>query len=78
MNRKLVHVTWADSASYDAGWKSNGKVADMVPSYIDSVGWVVAETDGHLTLGAHISDQGHVTGEMCIPKGCILKRRRVK
>jgi hypothetical protein len=76
--RKLVIVTWADSAAFDAGWKDDTKVERMAPSRITSVGWLMAETKTHVTLAAHITSEGHVTGEMCIPRGCVLKRRAVK
>lgn len=75
--RRLLHVTWNDSCSIDGGgtWKGSERVASMTPSRIDSVGWVLSETAKSVTLVSSVCESDNVSGEICIPKGCIVRKR---
>jgi hypothetical protein len=52
-------------------------VAEVEPALIESVGWVLRETQQALTLAATWDDESppHVEGHMVIPKGCIVRKR---
>lgn len=78
---RLMVVTWRDSVTLGrGGWKNAGEVATLEPALIETVGWVLRETSLSLTLAASWDDDSepHVEGHMCIPKGCIVKKRLVR
>lgn len=69
--RRLLQVTWNDSCGLRNGWRGGTEVGDMVPSRIESVGFVVSDTVTHITLTASVDEFDNMCGEICIPKGCI-------
>jgi hypothetical protein len=75
---RILIVTWNDSCSLRNGWKDTAEVAAMSPCSIESIGFVVSDTKSHVTLASSLDDQGHAEGEMCIPKGCIVRKRRLR
>lgn len=78
---RLLVVTWRDSVTLGrGGWQQAGEVASVEPALIETVGWVLCETPSALTLAATWDDDSppHVEGHMVIPKGCIVKKRRVR
>jgi len=84
---KLVHLMWIDSCSpTGGGWKSaEGRDAESEkPILCESIGWVVYEDNGAITIAGHIShgksdgSVNEVNGELTIPKVAIVKRRKVK
>jgi len=78
LKKRMLHVTWRDSCSLGGRvWQRGKEAEDMKPSVVQSVGFLVAETPISLTLAPHVTDDGDVAGDMCIPKGCIIKRRRL-
>jgi hypothetical protein len=67
---KLVKVQWLDSAS-SYGWVnlSDIKEEDLV---VNSIGYLVHETDKSITLSCHIGATC-VDAPMCIPRIAIIK-----
>lgn len=75
---KLVHVIWLDAVSDDKpGWKPRKKIRKQKPARIESVGWVLRKTKHHLTLVSSI-DKRDCDGDTTIPRGMVLKVRRLK
>lgn len=78
--RRLLQVTWIDSCSIDGAgtWKDIDRVAGMAPCRVESVGWVIAEHSDFITLAASVDRDDHASGEICIPKGCIVRKRLLR
>ncbi len=71
---RLVRINWKDSCSLVGGgvWSDRDEVKKLKPSDIISVGWVIKENKKKITIAAHFSPY-QASGELCIPKGCIVK-----
>lgn len=75
---KLVHVVWLDAISDDKpGWKPRKKIRRQKPARIESVGWVEKEKKRYITLVSSI-DKRDCDGDVTIPRGMILKMRKLK
>ena len=80
---ELVYIEWLDSAAMH-GWQSLDRIrADAGPVLIQSVGWVVCETDTAVTLVAHkhrdtADSVPMATDPLTIPKGVITLRKRMR
>jgi hypothetical protein len=53
-----------DSASI-AGWHDDDET--IVPACIETIGFLIDETDDHLTLAGSLNDDGGWSGAMSIP-----------
>ena len=75
---KLVYIKWLDHCSFDANeWHKPEDFKTLEPITVQTVGWVINETPTSLTLVATNGGDTH-TGEMCIIKSCIVKRKGLK
>lgn len=72
----LVVIDWVDSCSNGGVWHSADEVRSSEPSACRSVGWVVREDRRALVLASHLSPH-QMSGDMCIPKKAITRRRRI-
>ncbi len=77
---KLVLVEWFDSHSVGDGWKPLDELGTQCgPVLCRSVGWLVAEEDGHRMIVPHISamddedTRSYGNGEVSIPIRAIKK-----
>lgn len=74
-------IIWLDAHSGFAGWTAKEdipKPKDYV-ARIDAIGFVIAEDDEALILAINKDkSDGSIADWVCIPKGCIIKRRKVK
>tara|TARA_R110000796_G_C14465008_1_gene424901 strand:- start:646 stop:915 length:270 start_codon:yes stop_codon:yes gene_type:complete len=78
---KLVKVTWLDTnETSDSGWVSLQEAKDNKPCKVASVGWLVSETEEHITIAGDIdaneieSERDDLLGRtQCFPRGCIIK-----
>ena len=76
--REAAHIVWVDSASFKEGtWTDKEDLKDLVPEETQAIGFVVAESDDHLTIASHVSEH-EVGGEIAIPKCAIKKSKRWK
>lgn len=74
----LTIIDWEDSASLvGATWNAIEDVRKSRPIVCKSVGWVAAEDRLCVTLVAHTSE-GNASGDLCIPKKSIVKRRIIR
>ena len=74
---KFMVVRWMDSATEkDAGWK-DGDDQPVSPVTVWTCGWLIEETDEHLTLIQAITEDGGYGHDWAVPKP-IKKRRIVK
>jgi hypothetical protein len=69
---KLVQVDWLDAVTDDAGWKKISDVQTQRPPLCKSVGWILKETKGHVTIAATIHGDD-CDGDVTIPRGMIRK-----
>lgn len=74
----LVAVEWLDAAGCPQGWVLCDESRPGLTE-IQSVGWVMDETDDYLCIAPTISDGSKgqapgVMGMITIPKACIVKR----
>lgn len=73
---KMELITWRDAggdADKDLSWQSADDVDDENP-IIQSVGWVVKETDNNVTIAMDLADDGMTHTRSRIPKGMIVTR----
>lgn len=75
---EAAHIAWVDSASFGEGtWTDKNDLKDLTPAATQAIGFVVAESDDHITIASHVSDH-EVGGEIAIPKCAIKKIKRWK
>ena len=73
---KFKRITWIDSSSIPGGgWHSPGAIEDLSPVEIKTAGYVVRETKHDITIASQVTEFGAVSGEVCIPKFAIKKRK---
>lgn len=74
-NVRLVEILWVDATSVSGEeWAEWEEAAATVPAPSLSVGYVVTETDLHITVVALVNDN-HIGHGICIPKGMIHEIR---
>lgn len=83
--RRLVLVEWIDAAGdTESLWQNVQEAVKDDSSYTCySVGWILRETDSHLTLAPHFGnvddeDAEQMQGVLHIPKPMIRKQRTLK
>jgi len=74
---KLVHVTWRDSCSPTWKWQDRDGIEMYGHATCFSVGWLLRDDKTDMVLAASYGgeDVGDVTA---IPKGCVVKVRKLK
>lgn len=80
MPTRLVLVEWLDACSEgDAGWKTWGATHALKPVLSRSVGYVVRDEPGFVTITSHIIlSNGINDGEVSIARDMIKKIRTLK
>ena len=87
MKPKLVYIEWADATSPVETWWSLERAVEWAEEdsfWIESIGWVLKETNKYILLAANQSttDTGCKIVEYCnflkIPKTWIRKRKNIK
>jgi hypothetical protein len=79
MPTRFVLVEWLDAMSDDAGWKSWKKVAKQEPVLVHSLGYVVRDEPGFMTLaGSVVVIDGTLDGDVTIPRSMIQAVRELK
>ena len=73
---KFKRITWIDSASITGGgWHSAEDINQLRPLEIKTAGYVVKETKDFITIASQVGEYGFASGEVCIPKFAIKKRK---
>lgn len=75
----LFLIEWMDHVGFeDGGWKPLSAVHDLLnPIKVSSVGWVLAETDDHITVIPTMVRNGDCCGAMSILKSDIIKSTKL-
>lgn len=72
---QLELITWKDAGGEQDGWLNPDAIVDHNP-IIQSVGWVVKETENNVTLAMDLClDDGTTHSRGRIPKGMIVSRQ---
>ena len=69
---KLVLVEWRDSQASVAVWETREELDELRPLKCLSVGFVLEDIEGHLTLASTVNDY-QVMGRLTIPREAITK-----
>ena len=84
--KDVEFITWLDHCTdSERGWQSLENILKLEPVVIDTVGWVVKETDDYLVMAASLQDVGEnanasdqdAQGEMLVLKSCIKRREKL-
>jgi len=75
--RPLIVVEWDDISSYSS-WGIEKESKDWTPLRCVSVGWKMPSGKKHLTMASTRSEGKQCTDRQVIPKGCIIKIRRLE
>jgi hypothetical protein len=74
----LMLIEWTDAASLIGSWHTYDEVREeLTPKRVRSVGWLVREDAASIVLVASISDTDQLSGDVVIPKGTIVRRRKL-
>ena len=74
----LILVEWLDHCSWSGGpWSTLKDLKDLKPQVITSVGYLVVEEETYITIASTVGDDMY-SGDTCILKSCITKRRKLK
>lgn len=75
MNLELI--IWEDTTSHHGGAWSDSPESEGITIF-HTVGWVTEETPRYITVWSTVSfPKGTYGHDNCIPKGCILKRKKL-
>ena len=76
--RDLVQIRWHDARGGHSEWQHMGDDSPLKMYVIDSVGFILQESDEVIHIAAHVHEQdqeyndGHYCGDLQIPKVSIL------
>jgi hypothetical protein len=77
MKRVVIH--WLDIHT-SIGWE-DAKDSKLAPAECQSIGFVIADTPGFVTLASTVGCSGpedvEVNNRICIPRGCIVRIERL-
>jgi hypothetical protein len=71
MNRVCIH--WIDAVGPTVPWESLDEVGPLEPPTVETLGYVVDDTDLYITVAQTVLEDGQVAGRMTIPKGCVTR-----
>lgn len=78
---RLEHIVWVDS-EVAAGWCDGADFDEPTLRRVQSVGWVIGESDDAIVIAAHVQIEDGavdvVADAMTIPKVAIVRRRRLR
>ena len=71
-NYRLVKVTWQDITGIEETWVDFEEAVELTPATVHTVGWVIFEDDGFVTLVSSLEIGKSFCGSITsIPRGCI-------
>ena len=68
-------VAWIDSCAPLDAWRDIKEVKKVRPTRVTSCGYLIGESDEHISIASSCSSHGEVGGLIVIPKVSILKRK---
>jgi hypothetical protein len=69
--KKIVRVLWTDSQGH-GGWMDVSEAKKDLPLVVESVGYLITDTDDHVTIVQSITDEeDRVADSITIPRICI-------
>jgi len=77
--KKAIYVEWDDSSSWHSGpWCHKRDASIDKPVRCKTLGFILNETDTHITIVGSTDGDNYISGDMTIPKSSIRKRRVVR
>jgi hypothetical protein len=74
---RIELVKWKDASDDAPGWQSAKDIVDS-EHFVESVGWVLKETENYLTLCMDVDADGDTHTRGRIPKSLIVSREILK
>ena len=78
----VVYVKWEDHWAEDESWITTKKLLkkhlDNEDVFIETVGYLIAETERSILVGLNVSSDGQIDGNIIIIKKNILERRNLE
>ena len=76
----LVEVRWLDSCSGGQPWYSKEQREEWQKTECEcwSAGYLMDESNGHITLALSWRDTGSTSNLWAIPRSCVKSMRRIK
>lgn len=81
---RLVFVVWKD-ATTELSWSNKEKIEKLIPPTCYTVGWLVNDTDYHITVAQTVGDKVVADDDedqpgniWTIPKGMIVAIKQIK
>lgn len=74
---KPVIIEWLDSRGVTSSWEFKDDLDPLPPVRIQSIGFLVDDHKDYKTLVQNISEE-QIAGRITIPKGCIVKIKKVR
>jgi len=77
-NFPLVKITWLDATDIETGWHTFSEIKDKTLAAVESVGWVLEETNEKITLIGCLDMYDENAGRgIIIPRPWITKREEL-
>lgn len=74
-NVRIIYIEWTDSISFgNSVWTKEDTITSGQLPLCKSAGFLIHETEDSMTIAAHIGE-GSVSGDICVPKVSIKKRK---
>ena len=81
-NYPIVYVKWEDHWAEDESWISTKKLLKNYAAnedvYIETVGYLISETDRSMLIGLNVSSDSQIDGNIIILKKNILERKTLE
>lgn len=74
----LLMIDWDDATSENAEWKDTEHDELEMVVRCRSVGWLAGKNARQVTLVQTVTNDAGFTGEINIPRGCIVRMRRLR
>ena len=74
MKKKILYIEWIDAFSTDE-WCEKEELEEEELCF--SVGWLIDENKKYITIATSVNGEDGC-GYISIPKGCIIKKHRIR
>ena len=69
----LVQVEWEDITGNSEPWFTVQDALDLEPARMVTVGWLISDREGYITISSTLGDKEEASDINCIPKSVIKK-----